>query len=142
MTSESRHIGIEDWANILSDAATAEQMDWNGYPVKVRVSIGLREMTRLVESIMRGCVNAHTGVFYAEMLEFSIRSCVIQYYSDVVLPEDLELRYRAVFESGLYEDLIDVITKEQVESIRHALDIYVGAMMTHREMNASYPEVN
>lgn len=99
-------------------------VNWNGLKLVIRRTIDIEETFDFVGYVLNEC---WTGENYQpEMVEFAFRSAVIMLYSNITLPEDKYLRHNIVYRTNLYETVIKSIDKEQLDSIREAIKIYMN----------------
>lgn len=97
---------------------------WNGMSLAVRKTVGLAEMSMLVSLVLDRCWN--DNMYLKEMMDFELRSAVITFYSNAALPEDDELRYKAVYNTDLYETVKTNIDEGQITAIEEAVKMYIN----------------
>lgn len=96
--------------------------EWNGLRIVVRRLINVEDMFKLIDNIMSTCVTKD-GVFVPEMIDFVTRSNIVLAYSNVLLPNDVNEQYKFLYETGIYECVVEEINKGQYGSIIKAVDI-------------------
>lgn len=96
--------------------------EWNGLHIVVRRLINVEDMFKLIDNIMSTCVTKD-GVFVPEMIDFVTRSNIVLAYSNVLLPNGVNEQYKFLYETGIYECVVEEINKGQYGSIIKAVDI-------------------
>lgn len=97
---------------------------WRGMAVTVREFIPLAEALDLVYDTINMCHDEKNDKWVPAVCEFAFRINVIARYANVELPESSEKQYTLVFCTDLYNTIIDVVNKTQIESMRNAVGLY------------------
>lgn len=90
--------------------------DWNGVEVKIRPSIGLKDMLEFVNDAVTSCFQQEHG-FMPELLDFVIKSNILTRYANFNLPENLEHRYEIVYYTDAVDFVCEKINGEQLHEI-------------------------
>ena len=98
------------------------QVNWNGLTIAVRNMISVDEMQKLVGLVLDQCWNG--SIYLNEMMDFTLRSAIVTFYSNVALPEDDDLRCRIVYCKDFYEKIKENINEGQYEAIDNAVRMY------------------
>lgn len=101
-----------------------KKIPWHDTFVYVKSIIPFSEMIGMVEYIVNSCLSKD-GLFMPEFLDFSLRVCVLNYYSLVELPESIEDKFYIVYQSDIYDTVIKHINKGQIESIKNSVNMCV-----------------
>lgn len=101
-----------------------KKIPWHDAFIYVKSIIPFKEMIGMVEYIVNSCIGKN-GLFMPEFLDFSLRVCVLNYYSLVELPEDIEEKFYVVYQSDIYDTVVKHINKGQIESIKNSINMCV-----------------
>lgn len=96
-------------------------IEWNTLNVKVKQSLGLNECIEFAKNASELCFSKD-GDYMPEMLKFSIGYTTVVMYTDLVLPEDLNDKYKIVTQTDIINRITEVIDKVQYESLMYAID--------------------
>lgn len=106
----------------LKDDDDIVQVNWNGLTIAVRSMISVDEMHKLFEFVLEQCWNGE--LYLVEMADFTLRSAIVTFYSNVVLPDDNDMRRRIVYCKDFYETIKKNINEGQYKAIEDAVRIY------------------
>ena len=99
---------------------------WRTNSIVVRQILSAKEFIDTVQNILHDC-SSDDGSLSPELLDFAIRVNVIAAYAYVELPSDFDELYYAVYASDLYETVYKNTNSAQIDAIRQAVKIYIGA---------------
>lgn len=103
--------------------------DWNGTELFVRPIIDFTEFMKLVRDIVHRCTDKKTGTFVPEMLDFATKVMILVSYTDIALPKRIEDQYTLIYGTTLYDDVLEVISKSQVEAVRSCIDLIANNLI-------------
>ncbi len=103
---------------------TLTYVTWHGIRMTVRHMIGFAEVIDLVNCIVEVCSPQQGAVPKPELFEAAFRACVLTWYANVKLPDDIEKQYALTIGSSLYKAVCGAINEEQLESVREAAKKY------------------
>lgn len=101
-----------------------KQIQWHGKTLIIKTILSLDDIVRLIREILDICVKKDGNYFVPEMVDFAFRSAVIENYSQVELPSDIEERYFVVYAADLFNAIISVANMDQINSIKKILKHY------------------
>lgn len=102
-------------ANFISN------VEWNGLTIQVKYTISLKDMMALVDGVVRACFTDE-GVYLPEVKNFALKCSIIDAYTNIALPSDIERQYAISEGSGLFEYVLPYIYHSQVEDITKSID--------------------
>ena len=105
-------------ANLLNETLHA---NWQGITFEYKKSLEIDEAIGFFESVMAGCVDGTANVFRVELLDFSFRSNVISFYTNIELPQKAELQYKLLFWTDLYSEVKSKLNAGQIASLEEAV---------------------
>lgn len=105
--------------------AAADIASWNGVEFEVRSRLSLKEVLSFVRDVVDGCFQEDTDEYLPEVKQFMIRCSVIDYYTNLALPEDLSDKYDLVWLPGFITSITSHIDRDQMQTMLEAIDIKV-----------------
>lgn len=102
-------------------------VSWNGIDVTVKRRLSLYEMMKFVQTVVDNCVRKTDGKYLPEVFDFIINNNIIEFYTNITLPEKAEHRYDILCRCRpLYKLIIEEIDKDQyheiIDAIRSRID--------------------
>lgn len=120
------HVSSEAILDVVNVDDSEKEIIWNGITIVVREMIPLEDLPRFIASVLDVC---WVGEYYAkEMVDFVFRCAVIAMYSNVKLPDDSNLKYKLVYGTDLYRAILGNVNRDQVETLKDAVDGYVNSV--------------
>lgn len=98
---------------------------WHTSEIIVKPMLSISEYVQTVRKILNACRGPEDSIAL-ELIDFAIRSNIISAYSFVQMPEDIDELYYIVYVSDLYDKICSVANKDQIESIKKSVMLYVG----------------
>ena len=106
--------------NISNDPIT---YDWNGLHITIRPRLSLKEMMTCADGAVKSCFASDDGQYLPEIKSFAIDSGILEAYTNLSLPANIESRYE--FICGC-EELINFIkvkvNQHQLQEMLDAID--------------------
>lgn len=106
----------------LIDPNNETELEWRGLTISVKPILSFKEMTLFVETTTRSCLSDETGEYFPEAQDFVFRCSVIEYYTNISLPEDIHKRYDFVIRTDIIPFIMDIIDKTQLSFIVKAVE--------------------
>ena len=98
--------------------------------VTIRRRLPLQDMLAFVNDVVNGCFSGEGNSYLPEVKEFLVKSCVLEYYTNVSLPANIKARYELIYKldgaDGLINSILSEIDREQYFDIINALDEKIG----------------
>lgn len=106
-------------------------VEWNGLNITVKRRLSLREMVWFADDVADNCFDDADGTYYPQYEDFLTRRNIIERYTNLTLPQDIEKQYElltatsvitcvlAAVDFGQYEEIVD-ITKKKIEQRRQS----------------------
>ena len=133
--AKTKKVSIRSIEEAVEDKAQSTIIvDFNGVEITVKRMLSFYDMMRFVRDVVGGCFADDTGRYMPEVFPFMIRLCVLAYYTNVNIPQNVEKQYEFAYATGLYEAVIEHINQTQFNDIANA--IYTGINHT-ANMNIS-----
>lgn len=96
--------------------------DWYGNELTIKTMLSLREMFEFVKVVVDGCFNQDTHEYLPEAKEFVLRASIVEYYTNVRMPDNLERRYAILYGTDLVDFIISRVNKRQFEDMNVAIE--------------------
>lgn len=100
--AENNIISAEEFENyVLADQEEFETIELDGLTLRVRRYLDLTRMIAFTDYVVNACFDRDTGEYLPEMKEFAIRSAIIIFYTNIVLPNDPEAQCRILYNTSI-----------------------------------------
>lgn len=111
-------------AAIKSDDRIPETttVEWNGLNIIIRPTISLQEMFTAADLISHACFSAEDDSYQPENKDFAIRNYVMELYTNVTLPTDIEKKYYLLYKTDLVNVVTEHINKQQFNAMMRAVE--------------------
>lgn len=127
---------VEDAKRLLAIASAIDKgpirVAWNGIWVHVKRAIGLMECTVLIDDVLRNSTIQDGSLFMPELIDFALRAHIVEAYTDLVLPEQVEAKYDLLYLTDLFDVVSGVISKAQLDSIINAINTLSNRVLVGR----------
>lgn len=107
--------------------------EWEGIKFKTKTYLSIEDSIRFSKTIVDICFTGDTREYTPELMSFAVNVATVLVYTDIVLPESVEDKYKVVMLTDLYPTICDKINHAQheylilsaEERIEHKLNIDV-----------------
>lgn len=90
--------------------------EWRGLQVTISRTISLKEMMSLVSEVVDNCFLSD-GQFVPEIMQALLECGVVEHYTNITLPSNLEARYELVTRSDIMDFIMPRINSNQYNDI-------------------------
>lgn len=94
---------------------------WQGMTFEIKRVLSFAEMTEFIDSVMSLCFS-DSYLYLPEVRDFAINSCIIDYYTNIDIVDDVNIRYNTIYCTNLIEQIKKEINTNQLDNILDALD--------------------
>lgn len=94
---------------------------WQGMTFEIKRVLSFAEMTEFIDSVMSLCFS-DSYLYLPEVRDFAINSCIIDYYTNINIVDDVNIRYNTIYCTNLIEQIKKEINTNQLNNIIDALD--------------------
>lgn len=122
--------------------------EWRGINVNIKVRLGLKEMMKFVDGVVKTCFTEDDNQYTPEVLDFAIRSSVLDMYANFTLPSNIEKQYELVYGCDVYTTIMDTIDRSQFDAMLRAIDEKIAHIAASnieavtRQVNDVYASLN
>lgn len=90
--------------------------DWNGLTISITHTISLQDVFNLVAEVVDNCFMGD-GSYMPEAMQPLLDCAVVEKYTNISLPANLEARYELVMKSGIMDFILPKINNNQYNDI-------------------------
>ena len=94
----------------VSERNEFEEIEWRGLKIKVKHTLDLAGTIKFVSYVTDSCFDSETGEYLPEIVDFAKRSAIVQFYTNITLPEETSEQYELLYGN----DLIDSIKNSHI----------------------------
>lgn len=95
-------------------------IQWNGLDINVKKNLSLAEAISFVESVVASAFGTD-GTFLPERIDAAILICVVGFYTNIELGDDIEEMYELINGSAIVDMLLERINQRQFDKIINAI---------------------
>lgn len=99
-----------------------QTIEWNGIEILVNHTLTLHDMLAFVDLVVKNCFSNTDGAYMPEIKDFAIRNAIIEYYTNISLPLNVEKKYDLLYHSPILEEILPIIDQSQFKSIIRSID--------------------
>lgn len=103
--------------------------DWNGATVEVKRMVPFTRVLGLVRTITDSCFAVDSGEFLPEVRELATRAAIVEEYSNVRLPDNIDHKYEVLFCTDIYDQIVQHIDGTQYGQVLMAVDERLDIMV-------------
>ena len=108
--------------NALEEAAGVQYgetttVEWHGLTITVKKRLSLREMVWFVDDVADNCFDDADGTYYPQYEYFLTQRNVIERYTNLTLPQNIEKQYELLTVTGLFAHIVEAIDYDQYKEI-------------------------
>lgn len=97
-------------------------VEWNGISIVVKHTLTLHDMLAFVNSVVTNCFSDNDAAYMPEIKDFATRSCIIEYYTNISLPTNVEKRYDLLYHSSILDAIMPNVDQPQFNSMIRAIE--------------------
>ncbi len=126
MATKMKKISISQMDKVMKNLSNTEAaFEWNGITVVVKTLLSFQEMMEFAGRVKANCFVE--GEYLPEVRDFAIRDCIVDMYSNIRLPDNIEHKYEILYRTDICQEIVKYINPEQYEQLLVAIDDKVTA---------------
>lgn len=102
-------------------------VQWGGADVVIKKQLSLKDMLTFASNVSDSCFSDEYG-FMPEMLDFAIRSNVLEMYANFNLPNNIEKRFELLYRTDAFDMVMENIDRHQFDTLIDAVDRKIDYM--------------
>lgn len=133
-----KKVSVNAFEKAMKDNYTPySEIEWSGITVTVKRNLSFGEMMEFVESVVQLCFANDTNRYIPEIKDFAIKTLVLEKYTNINMPQNIEKRYEFVSFTDIVQNVLSKVDKIQFNEIVQAIDAKLEYMS-----NANIEAVN
>lgn len=122
MADKIKKVSINTIEKAIETSYISEKtIEWNGVSILVKPNLTLKDMLSFVDAVVKNCFS-EDGTFMPETKNFAIRNYIVEYYTNISLPSNVEKRYDLLYHQDFLDAVIANIDSSQFDAIIDAID--------------------
>lgn len=115
-------ISYEKLKSVINPDMAVSTFEWNEMSISVKRYLDMEDMMNFTYSVFNSCFSNTTGEYRPEAKDFAIRSCILEIYANIDLPDDMTERYNVIYQSSVIPEIMQYIDQAQFNAIMIAID--------------------
>lgn len=122
------------------------KLRWHGLEISIKRRLSLSDMMRFVDYVVKSCFNDE-AVYLPEVKDFAIGCSIIEQYTNIDLPENVEDKYEVINGSDIISLVLEYVDMRQfnkmIEAIDDRIDVTIQtnvSAITH-QINSLYASI-
>lgn len=103
--------------------------EWEEMEIMVKPRLDFLEMMTFVDGVVKGCFRSDDNSFLPEVKDFVIKSYIVEMYSNVSLPQNVNKKYDLLYACDIVDFILDIIDKSQFEEMMKGIDQKIKYMV-------------
>ncbi len=103
--------------------------EWEEMEIMVKPRLDFLEMMTFVDEVVKGCFRSDDNSFLPEVKDFVIKSYIVEMYSNVSLPQNVNKKYDLLYACDIVDFILDIIDKSQFEEMMKGIDQKIKYMV-------------
>lgn len=142
MADKTKRISINAFEQAVSENYEEfTTIEWRGLSVIIKHNLSLKDMLAFVDAVTKNCFSEENATYMPEIKDFATRSCIIEYYTNISLPSNVEKRYELLYRSSILNDIVQHIDKLQFDAMLEAIE-YKTAHLAQANIEAITGQMN
>ena len=136
--AKTKKISITALDKVVKDTyIPVNTIQWNGLDVQIKRSLTFIEMMEFVDSVVKTCFTAESGMYIPEAKDFAVKSNIVERYTNLSLPNNLDHRYEIIYCTDIIEIVLTCVHPQQFNEIMTSIDAKINnlAQMNVEQVN-------
>lgn len=117
MAKNEKRVSINIMDKVMKENFQNTLLDtWYGTEIKITKSISFTDMLSFVSDVVNSCFQDDGG-FMPEVMDFAIKSNILNRYTNVSMPDNLEHRYELIYCTDVIDFVCQRISAGQLQEI-------------------------
>ena len=118
-----KKISINAFDKVKSECYTPTKVvEWHGIEVTIKPTLSLVNMIEFVSQVSKGCFDINNATFMPELKDFTIKTCILEKYTNFTLPINVEHQYELLYCTDVVDMVLQHINIQQFEEMIAAID--------------------
>lgn len=118
-----KKISINAFDKVKAECYTPTKViEWHNIEVTIKPTLSLRDMLSFVSDVSKSCFDMNTAAFMPELKDFTIKTCILEKYTNFTLPTNVEHQYELLYCTDVIDMILQHINIRQFEEMIAAID--------------------
>lgn len=117
MANKVKKISINALEKCIERKPETVNIEWNGLDITIKTRLSFEEMMAFVDGVAESCFAADTKAFIPVAKDFVIGCLVIEKYSNLTLPQNVNKKYEIVSGCDVVDVILENVDKAQFDNI-------------------------
>lgn len=117
MANKVKKISINALEKCIERKPEIVNIEWNGLDITIKTRLSFEEMMAFVDGVAESCFAADTKAFIPVAKDFVIGCLVIEMYSNLTLPQNVNKKYEIVSGCDVVDVILENVDKAQFDNI-------------------------
>lgn len=117
MANKVKKISINALEKCIERKPETVNIEWNGLDITIKTRLSFEEMMAFVDGVAESCFAADTKAFIPVAKDFVIGCLVIEMYSNLTLPQNVNKKYEIVSGCDVVDVILENVDKAQFDNI-------------------------
>ena len=117
MANKVKKISINALEKCIERKPETVNIEWNGLDITIKTRLSFEEMMAFVDGVAESCFAADTKAFIPVAKDFVIGCLVIEMYSNLTLPQNVNKKYEIVSGCDVSDVILENVDKAQFDNI-------------------------
>lgn len=117
MANKVKKISINALEKCIERKPETISIEWNGLDITIKTRLSFEEMMAFVDGVAESCFAADTKAFIPVAKDFVIGCLVIEMYSNLTLPQNVNKKYEIVSGCDVVDVILENVDKTQFDNI-------------------------
>lgn len=119
---KSNRISVNSLEKVIKEKYKATTMvEWEGLEIEVKKNLSFSDMMSFVKDVVEACFTSN-DTYLPEVKEFAVKASVIEYYTNVALPQSPQKSYDIINCTDLLNVITPNINAQQLTEMYVAID--------------------
>lgn len=115
-------ISYEVIKSVIGAENDVSKFVWAGLEIEVKRFLTIGEMFDFTNTVFEACFRQDDASYRPEVKDFMIRSCILDAYTNIEIPDDLQTRYDMVYRYEIIPEVMKYVDQNQFNAVLMAID--------------------
>lgn len=115
-------ISYEVIKSVIGTENDVSKFVWAGLEIEVKRFLTMEEMFDFTNTVFETCFRQDDSSYRPEVKDFMIRSCILDAYTNIEIPDDLQTRYDMVYRYEIIPEVMKYVDQNQFNAVLMAID--------------------
>lgn len=118
-----KKISINAMDKVIKDTYTpTTTIKWNDLEIIIKRVLTFTDVLEFVDNVTKTCFTRDTETYMPEVKDFAIKSNILEKYTNLTLPNNIEHRYEIIYHTDIIETVLNYINNQQFSEMTTSID--------------------